>query len=254
MVTLSSKRIKAIENRIQDIDEVDRFIKILVYGQNGSEKTRFGASGPNCVIIDINEKGTKSARQFKGTKVFPVKKWEDATYFMWYLRTVDHPYETVVIDNLTTLQQMCMSHVLKEAGDRDPNKDPAMATMREWGKCTELIKPLLLHYRNLPMHVVFIAQEREIEEDDESTMHTPDMPRGTRGIATGAVDVIGRAYKKEVRTGKGKKEKSTWEPRMLVGPHDEFITKDRTGKLGRIIRRPSVPKILEAAFGEEDDE
>ncbi len=252
---LTQKRIKAIESRIVDIDAASPWVNILVYGQNGSEKTRFGASAPMPVIVDINEKGTKSARQFKDAKVFPVKSWPDVTYFYWYLREVDHDRESVVIDNLTTLQQMCMSHVLKEAGDRDPNRDPTVASMRDWGKVTELMKPLILNLRNLPMHVIFIAQERVVEDDEEETLHMPDLPRGVRGIATGAVDIIGRTYKKEVRKGNKKKGKSetTWEPRMLVGPHDAFVTKDRTGQLPRIVRKPNVPMFIEAAQSIEEE-
>lgn len=257
MSVLSEKRIKSIEKRIVGIEEADPYLKILVYGENGTQKTRFAATAPKVLIIDINEKGTKSARKFKGGKVFPVKKWEDVTYLQWYLRDVNHGYESVAIDNLTTLQSLCMSHVLKEAGDRDPNKDPALASKRDWGKVTELLKPLILNFRNLDMHVIFIAQERTEGDEDEALYHVPNMSRGNRSIATGAVDIIGRTYQKEVRVGrkKGKKrgkEETKWEPRMLVGPHEDFITKDRTGNLSRIVRNPTVPMFIEAAQSMEE--
>lgn len=249
MTQLTAKKIKQLEKRMVPIDAASPHINILIYGQNGSQKTRFGASAPMPLIIDVNEKGTKSARQFRDALVFNAKKWEDIPYLYWYLREVEHDRESVVIDNLTTLQQMCMSHVLGESADRDPNKDPAIASMRDWGKVTELMKPLLLNLRNLPMHVVFIAQERVVEDDEEETMHMPDLPRGIRGIATGAVDIIGRTYQTEVRRGNKKKKTSetAWEPRMLVGPHDSYVTKDRTGQLPRIVRRPTVPMFIEAA-------
>jgi hypothetical protein len=249
---LTEKRIRAIQKRIVGIEEASPWVKVLVYGRNGTEKTRFAATAPKVLIVDINEKGTKSARQFKGAKVFPVRKWEDVAYLYWYLRDADHDFESVAIDNLTTLQQLCMTHVLKEAGDRDPNKDPAIASKRDWGKVTELLKPLILNLRNLDMHVIFIAQERTEGDEDEGYEHMPDMSRGNRGVATGAVDIIGRTYQKEVRKGKrkGKKkgsEEAAWEPRMLVGPHENFTTKDRTGQLPRIVRNPTVPMFIEAA-------
>lgn len=259
MAELSAKRIKAIERRIVGIEEASPFVKVLVYGPNGTQKTRFAATAPNVLVVDINEKGTKSARQFKEARVFHVKKWEDVTYLFWYLRSGNHDFESVAIDNLTTLQALCMSHVLKEAGDRDPNKDPAIASKRDWGKVTELLKPLLLNFRNLDMHVIFIAQERTEGDEDEPLYHMPDMSRGNRGIATGAVDIIGRTYQKEVRVGKkkGKKkgsEEKHWEARMLVGPHEDFITKDRTGQLPRIVRRPTVPMFIKAARSIEEEE
>lgn len=256
MANLTGKQLKSIQKRIVGVDQASPWVKILAYGPNGTEKTRFAATAPNVVIVDINEKGTKSARQFKGVKVFPARSWEDVVHFLWFLRAGNHDFESVAIDNLTTLQQMCMSHVLKEGADRDPNKDPAIASKRDWGKLTELLKPLLLNIRNLDMHVVFLAQERTEGDEDEPLLHMPDMSRGNRGIATGAVDIIGRTYQKEVRKGSKKRKKAiaTWEPRMLVGPHDDFITKDRTGKLPRIVRRPTVPMFIEAATSIDEEE
>jgi hypothetical protein len=255
---LTEKRIKEIRKRIVGIEEADPWLKVLVYGQNGTQKTRFAASAPKVLIIDINEKGTKSARSFKGGKVFPVKRWEDFSYIYWYLRDAPHDFESVAIDNLTQLQMMCMSHVLKEAGDKDPNKDPALASKRDWGKVTELLKPLVLDFRNLEMHVIFIAQERIEGDEDEGYFHVPNMSAGNRSIATGAVDIIGRTYQKEVRKGKRKgkkrgKEEIVIEPRMLVGHHEDFLTKDRTGNLPRIVRNPTVPMFIEAAQSIEEE-
>jgi hypothetical protein len=253
MATLTKKQVALIQRMIVDIGDSAPGLNILVYGMNGSEKTRFGASAPRPLIFDVNEKGTRSAVEFRDAKVYPVKRWSDFVYGYWYVRDVaGDEYDSVVIDNLTTLQALCMSHVLKEGADRDPNKDPAIASQRDWGKVTELMKPLILNFRNLPQNCIFLAQERVVEDEEEETQHMPDLPRGVRSIATGAVDIIGRTYKKEMRKGKGKKETSVWEPRMLVGPHAEFITKDRTGKLPRIVRNPSVPKFLEAAGMLED--
>lgn len=256
MAGLTKQKIRLIEKRIVGIEEASPYVKILVYGQNGTEKTRFAATAPKVLIIDINEKGTKSARHQKSAKVFQVRKYQEISYLLWYLRDGNHDFDSVAIDNLTTLQHITTSHVLREAGDRDPNKDPAIASKRDWGKVTELLKPLLLNFRNLDMHVIFVAQERIEGDEDEPQLHMPDMSRGNRGIATGAVDVIGRTYQKEVRKGskKRRKEKVDWEPRMLVGPHEDFITKDRTGKLPRIVRRPTVPMFIEAAQSLENEE
>jgi hypothetical protein len=69
------------------------------------------------------------------------------------------------------------------------------------------------------------------------------------------VDIIGRIYQKERRVGTKKgKEKTKWETRMLVGPHDDYTTKDRTGALGRIVVEPTIPQILQVAGLNGEDE
>lgn len=257
MATAREKAIKKIEKRIVPIEEADPYLKILVYGRHGSQKTRFAATAPDVIIIDINEKGTRSARTTHGAKVLQTKTWEDVVHAYWFLATTDHPYQSVAIDGLTAMQNLCMKTVLGEAEDRDPNRPPQMPDRRAWGQLAERMKQQILDFRNLEMHVIFTALERKMGDEDEGEdiSYVPDMSPGSRGFALAGVDVIGRMYMKEVRTGKkGKKEKHIWEPRMYVGPHDQFETKDRTGSLGQIVRNPTVPKVIEAAFSSEEEE
>lgn len=238
-----------VESRIVPVGIAEPYVKVLVFGRHGQGKTRFAASAPRVLIVDINEKGTRSARQFKGAKVFPVSTWEDIDLIYWYLRNREHKFQSVAIDTITAMQQVCMSHVLGVEADKNPDKDRAMPSKREWGKLAELMRPTILNFRNLPMHVIFTAQERTVGDDDEPTEKVPDLSPGSRGPACGAVSIIGRLYKKEVRVAdrKAKKEKHVWEDRMLIGPHEDFPDlKDRSNNLGRIVRKPTMSHVIEA--------
>ena len=235
------------------VEEADPYLKILVYGRHGKGKTRLAATAPNVIIGRVREEGTRSAREFEGAQVFPINTWSDIDDFYWYLRQVDHGYQSVALDGLTAMQHMCMKYVLGELEDRDPTRETSMPDRRSWGKLSELMKEQILRYRNLPMHVIFTARERITggEEDEEDIFHVPDLNPGTRGTALSAVEVIGRIYQKEVRTVKGKgskkKEVKAWETRLLIGESDEFETKDQIHELGRIVKNPTIPMILEAA-------
>jgi phage nucleotide-binding protein len=243
------KAVERIKKRIVPVADAEPHLKVLVYARNGQGKTRFAATAPKCLLIDIDEKGTRSVKNYKGVDVLPVRTWNDIVYAYWFLKAGNHDYESVVLDTITGMQNVCMKHVLKEAEDRDPGKDPKVASMREWGKLAQLMKEQLLNFRNLPLHVIFTAQERQVDiEDEERTERVPDLSPGTRATATACVDIIGRIYQKEVRKAGSKgKEVAVWETRMLVGPHDEYTTKDRTGSLGRIMRQPTIPAIMEKA-------
>lgn len=240
------------------MEEAEPYLRVLLYGRNKQGKTRTAAMAPNPLIVDVNERGTRSVRNYKGAKVFRVNKWEDITWVYWMLREGDHPYETVIIDTVTAMQVLCMRHVLGTQEDRDPNREVSMPDRRSWGKLGELMKPIFLDFRNLPMHVVFVAQERVYEDEDSmTTEHVPDLSPSVRGVLTGAVDIIGRVYQAQVRVASKskKKEEKKWETRMLVGPHEEYITGDRTGVLGRIVRQPSVNKMIElGAFVASEEE
>lgn len=243
-----------VASRIVDVDAANPHVKILVYGRNGKGKTRFAASAPKCLIIDINEKGTRSARSFKGVKVFPVDDWYDIQALYWYLKKGDHDFQSVAIDTLTAMQALCMSKVLYEGYERDSTKDPKTPTKRDWGTTGQMMGEEILKFRNLPMNVIFTAQERTEgdPEEGEPLLITADLPGMARKVALGAVEVIGRMYKKPVRNKRQKGAKKKWEFRMLVGDHEDYDTKDRTFSLGTILREPSVPKIIKASISEEE--
>lgn len=246
-------RIEEVRQRIIPVQQATPHVKVLLYGRNGKGKTRTAATAPKPLIIDINEKGTKSIRNYPGVEVFPAANWEDVVWCYWFLRTGEHEYESVVIDTITMMQDVCMKQTLKEAEDRDPAKDPAMASMRDWGKVGQLMKSQLLNFRNLPMHVIFVAQERSVDNEEGDTEKVPDLSPGSRATATSCVDFIGNIFNREVkvvRKGTKKSEKG-WRTLMLIGPSETYLTKDRSGVMPRIVANPSIPQIITATHTEE---
>lgn len=239
-----------VAEQIKDVAEANPYVKILVYGRNGKGKTRFAASAPKVLIIDVNEKGTRSARSFKGVKVIEISNWHDLAGVYWYLKKGDHDFQSVAIDTLTGLQALCMDQVLYEGYERDQTKDPKTPTKRDWGTTAKLMGEEIHKFRNLPMNVIFTAQERVTgdPEEGEPILVTADLPNGARTPALAAVEVIGRVYKQKVKNKKTKK--SSWKFLMQVGDHEEYDTKDRTYSLGNILVEPSVPKIIKASVEE----
>lgn len=236
--------IKRFKSGIQRVSDVQSPVKCLAYSRNGKGKTTFAASFPKCLILDIDEEGTRSV---KHTKAFvrQLRRWEDIGFAYWYLRGGKHPFETVAIDTVTAMQEVCMAMVMGEAEDRDPNRERGMPDKRTYGRAGKLMGRQMLAFRNLPMNVVFLAQER-VDKDDETgepLWHGPDLPASSRGVLLGCVGVTGRLYKAEVKM-KGKKPK--WEVRMLVGEHEDYETKDRTTVLPKVLRNPTGGKIIEA--------
>ena len=238
--------IRRFKGGIQKVSEVESPVKILAYSRNKVGKTTFAATAPKCLIIDIDEEGTRSV---KHTKAFVrvVRRWEDIGFAYWYLKAGKHPFQSVAIDTVTAMQEVCMRMVMNEAEDRDPNREHGMPDKRVYGRAGKLMSAQMLAFRNLPLNVIFLAQERVTNDEDtgEAIWHGPDLPNSSRGTLLGCVGVTGRLYKREVKV-KGRKGNPKFEVRMLVGPHEEFETGDRTRALPHILRNPTIPKIVEA--------
>lgn len=248
--TQNPEAIREAVKRIRPVNEVDPYVKVLVFGPNGSGKTRFAGTAPNCLIVDINERGTRSIVG-TGAQRIEIDRWDDIGHIYWYLKSGKHDFESVAIDTVTAMQGLAMSFVLGEAEERDPSRERGMPDKRSYGRAGELVKGIALAFRNLDMHVIFTAQVRNIYDDvtDEITEQAVDLPAGSRGTVTGCVSVLGFMQPKEVRVRRkdtGKIE-SKWVDQLILGPDSRYgAVKDRTNRLGPVMRNPTMPDIIEA--------
>lgn len=233
---------------ITPVSQVEPWLKFCIYSRNGIGKTTFaGSSELKTLIIDCGERGTFSVRKRPNVDVIRLDNWEQLDWIYWYLRGGKHEYEVAAIDTITGLATICMKWVLKEDINRDMNRDPLMPNKQDWGKLGQAMKEAITRFRNLPMHVIFTAQEKtSTVEDDEAggtLLEThPELSPSPRSTLLGAVDIIGRLYTREVQDKEGKNQ---IERRMLVGPHARYVSKDRTGQLGLVQRRPTLASFIE---------
>jgi hypothetical protein len=85
--TNRDRAIKQVEKRIVPVSEVPAYVKVLLYGRNGKEKTRTAAnSGLKTLIIDVNEEGTRSVTSYANCYVITIKRWEEFVWVFWYLK------------------------------------------------------------------------------------------------------------------------------------------------------------------------
>lgn len=248
--------------KIKPASELERHIRCLFFGRSGSGKTRLAASAPKVLLVDINEKGTESTRRDLNPHVYLVEYWAELNDVFWYLQSGDHDYETVAIDGVTAMQNLCMKFVLGDEKSRDASRDPDMPTRQVWGKLGELMKTQITNFRNLPMNVIFTALQRsrvtgDSDEDMGESVISPACSPSVSGHLEAAVDIIGHLSTREVYVRRrdapeDEKPKKVIRRQLLVGPSERYITKDRTGKLGMIVKSPTMPKIIQSIYSEEN--
>jgi hypothetical protein len=87
---------------------------VVVYGESGIGKTRFAASAPQPVFLDI-EKGASylDVPKVQPSSLAEVNGWLDV------LLRDKHDYKTLVIDSLDWLEMLIHKHVCEESGAAD---------------------------------------------------------------------------------------------------------------------------------------
>lgn len=238
--------------------EVKRMPRFLIYSRNKKGKTTFCLSvGVDNVLILDPEQGTAEMKE-KNPHVWPINKWEDVDDAYEFLRHVNmcticekpHPFQWAAVDGLTKMANMSLKYVMKVEEEKSLTRTPGMVQNRDYGKSGELMKDLLIKFHNLPLGVIFTAQERQVEafdseEDDDyeeiPSAYVPDLPKGVRGAANSIVDVIGRLY--VVKTEEGDppvKERRLWvgeSARYDTGYRSDFVLPD-------YLRAPTIPKLV----------
>lgn len=230
--------------------------RFLIYGRNKKGKTTFATSAgqENTLIIDC-EQGTEGMVK-RDPHVWPIESWADLDDVVNYLKLGKHNYKWVSPDTLTRLSNLSLRYVMGVEEERDLTRKPGLVQQRDYGKAGELMKEMMWRLHNLPMGVIFTAQERVFEvtdnpeEDDDdaetaSVMYVPDLPKGARSAANSIVDVIGRIYTVKLDHPKNPDVKVI-QRRLWVEPHVAYDTGYRSDyRLPAYIKGPTVPKLVQ---------
>ena len=243
----------------------NRYPKFLVYARQKKGKSTFSLSGgiEQTLLLDP-EDGTDEMKK-TNPHVWKIGRWQDLDDAYNYLRHAKHPYKWVSVDGLTRFNNMALKYVMHMQEEKSLDRQPGMVQQRDYGKSGELMKDLLTRFHNLPMGVVYTAQERmsdafDSEEDDDivadenPAMFVPDLPRGVKGYVNSLVDVIGRIYTVKVDKDDGT---TRVERRLWIGdslkydtgyrsdfPMPDYLANPTVIRLTRLIRTgsPVAPK------------
>lgn len=259
-----------ISDRIRDVSDVVRHRSFVLYGRSGTGKTTLAASFPKPILLlDVKDEGTDSVVDVKGIKVFDVTSFEDFELAYYHIERNPKKYKTIIIDTVSQVQQLAIKELMdnkktmsgRSAGDWGSMKK------RDWGDVSAMMKEWLINYRDLSslgLQVVFIAQDRSFnfddEVDDESSVVPeigPALMPSVMRVLNAAVQMIGNTFirerfiKKEV--GGKIKRTSKLEYCLKVGPDPVYITKIRKPRSiepPKLIVDPSYEDIVNVIKGE----
>jgi len=240
--------------------------RFLFYGPRKQGRTTLTASaGQGKVLILDSEGGTNWMKSAKlNPHVWHIEEWSEVEEFLQYVRSGQHEYTWIGIDNLTRLLRLALYFVIKRAPDSALNRVIQPISLPRRGQANDLVITMVNRLRRLPLGLIYTAGERiltnrqEVEgekpinghslnEDEEDTpivdigtdvRYVPDLTDEVRRFIVGDVDLIGRLY--ATRNAEGDVERRLW-----VAQHDNYDTGFRSiYKLPDYIQRPSIPRIV----------
>lgn len=229
---------------------INRGISFIIYADPGVGKTTMATTLPVDETLIINCEaglgpligtGHMLNNLLGGIDNNEIEQFVDKLYV--YLRTQEHPFKYIVIDNASELEQQLILNLCQRRGKSTPE-------LREYGDASFIMKDWVHRFRDLVFHgmtVIFNAWEFPLEiKNIDGSIVTKTFPMIGKKIAPqccGVVDVVGHL---EVHEKTGKR----W---VRFGPSEQYITKSQFQGLDPIGEPADFPtiisKIMEYDYG-----
>lgn len=244
---------------IRQVQRRADFKNFLIYGEPGIGKTVLCgsttevASCKKVLVLDV-EGGTESLRRtYPDVEVVRIVSYPQMMAVFDDLQSGQFPeFKTVVLDSLTEIQKLSMYEIMLDVVRREPGRDPDIPSVREWGKNIEQIRKLVRAFRDLPMNVLFTALA--VSDKNQKTGVVTKKPALSGKMANevaGFLDIVLYMYVKEIPDpdepeGTDKRINARL---LLTGATEEYVAKDRTGKLPLVVMNPTMSSLYELIDG-----
>lgn len=196
---------------IKKFAPVDHKVKAVVYWASGTGKTVFGWTAPKPIFASA-EGGLLSIAD-KEPAFVEIKSLNDLKSLLQYLQKEKHDFETVVIDSITEINDIIKSDIEK--------KTWKSMQLQDWGTLSKEIKGIFRGFRDLPIHVLFIAQESNDKDEDKITKVVPSLNWKAASEIAYFMDIVGYLF--------------VWKDgqrKMITASNEKLLTKDRTNLIG----------------------
>jgi len=206
-------------------------VKMLVYGESGVGKTRFGSTWDEVVFLDID--GGLDSVKLKVGK-FGIELWEDLEEAFEFIEQSEHGYKTVVVDSLNELQEKCMEYLIRKfPAIRRAYQD--LPSQSDYGYMLHRADKMVRDLKSLPMNVIFVAQSEARQYETDPIVPQLVGKKTARNYCR-MMDIVGFMDKSENAEGET--------IRVMTFDGQLQVTKDRSDALPQIMEGPTYEQIM----------
>ena len=212
----------SISDRITDPNNLveKQGAKLLIYGASGAGKTTACATAPGKTLIISMEAGLLSIKGAKNVDAIEVKEASDIEEIAAALEKGELDYDTVCLDSVTEMSEILL------ASEKLKSKDPR----RAYGEVIEVMTRTMRRFRDLKVHVIFVAKEDKLRDEQTGAFHYQPMMVGAKlpvQIPYFFDEVLALRVIED-QDDEGATVKSRW---LQTDVGQGYTAKDRSGKL-----------------------
>ena len=217
----------------KDIDITDLKLKVMVYGTGGKGKTTFACTFPKPYVFDFDN-GMLSQRG----KDIAYDTYGQYDWLKFEAKLTEFekscPYETLVIDSVTTMEEYLLDHLISITRKPRP-------TQLEWGQLVLDLADIFLRVGKFKTNIVVVAHEQIVQDEITGEVMVMPLVYGKKlpGLLPLFFDEMYRA-----QTGRDAKEPAKPVYQLLTTADVKYSAKSRLGVLEPIVCNPSYSLIM----------
>lgn len=151
-------------------------------------------------------------------------------------------FKTVIIDTVTELQAFSIYKVKGMGVDTKLDAALKKSDWDDFNDILERMKLIMRAYRDLPMNVIFLAQELYNQNETKKWIFAPQLQGKMSTQIQGFVDVVGYLTKAEIQEEEGK---SLEVRRLFLQPSSRFDAKCRVASFKKNwLDNPTIPMLM----------
>jgi len=165
----------------------------MIYGPYGSGKT-YLAAGLNddprtkpTLFLDFE--GGLSSIAGRDIDVVQIRSWDTYNEVFAVLKSGEHPYNSIIIDSISETHVFALFTILEQEGGK--RRNPDLIEQGDYGTASVQLRRLVREYRDLNLHLVITALEREETDAREGVIKKPALSGRLSDEVPGLMDVVG---------------------------------------------------------------
>jgi hypothetical protein len=252
---MESNLVTTVEGGLPGLDprEKFRYLNVLIHSPGGRGKTTLISEccddPRTSPILVLDCEGGSMLRFAKkdpsAYTIIPVDSIEELSTHFNYLATTPHPYKSVAVDSITSVQKIGLYEFVygKQASKKVRSwTQMKTAEIQQWGFSLSQMILIMQEFQELKMHTFFTTlSQRIVDSISKKTWITVQLPGQQQAEVPGVPDIVGYIDVLKTKTG--------FERVLRVQPDGIVDCKDRTDALGEGIQlSPSgknVTKMLD---------